>query len=373
MKKILLFVVLACLSILCSQSCAKDEALYQYEVQGPNLPAVTFRYKLIDLAPHLDQDEVWFQNFVNDDKATLGRVLFYDKRLSRTNTISCASCHVQANGFADNRSFSTGFDGRPTLRNASSISNVLWQHRFFWDGRENNLRELVLQPIKNHIEMGMGDLDVLEAKLAELPYYPPLFQKAFLTQEITRDRIAEALQQFLGAMVSGNSRFDLALQEKSTWNTPPQLFESSQFSDSERKGMNVFFNKGRCFNCHQIEDIRQGYNFFDIGLDETYTDIGIGIIFPGSEGMFMVPSLRNVAQSAPYMHDGRFATLEAVVDHYSDHVKNSPKLNGIFRNDTDAPGVHLKPEEKRQLVDFLKTLTDENYLKAEQFSDPFKY
>ncbi len=317
---------------------------------------------------------------ITDNGATLGRVLFYDKILSIDNTVSCGSCHHQANAFADAGKESIGVNNQKTSRNAPAISNLYNDNLLFWDGRATSIKDLVLKPVRNHKEMGMEDMNFLVAKIKAAPYYNTLFTKAFGTGEVTSDRIADAMTQYIKSMVGCNSDMDRS------------VVSGQPLSPMAEMGRSVFFGKGGCYNCHSGPDFSdRGGFFFDptfpqggggfgwaqnianTGLDENSTDIGMGVFDNTLVGVFKIPSLRNVAMTAPYMHDGRFSTLEEVVEHYNSGIKNSPNLDRVLRAwDTgDAIKLGLTDQEKSGLVAFLHSLTDEDYMKDQRFSDPF--
>jgi cytochrome c peroxidase len=336
------------------------------------LPETPYRYSEIDLPAHFQTpfvrrfDNTPADNPVTDAGATLGRVLFYDTRLSANNTVACGSCHVQQNAFVDPNRFSKGFEGKLTDRHAMSLVNLRYypRARFLWDERAGNLEEMVLLPIQSKIEMGQ-DLTRLEEILSRDDQYPELFQQAFGDRAVTRERIARALAQFLRSMVSCQSKYDEGLAQARSVNDD---FEN--FTTQENRGK-ALFNR-HCAICHQPG---QDVNFFMIapannGLDAdlTTTDGGLGDITlnPSDLGRFKSPSLRNVEFTAPYMHDGRFATLEAVIDHYSTGVKPHPNLDPRMRP------LKFTDSEKAALVAFLKTLTDPKFLRHPKFSDPFQ-
>jgi cytochrome c peroxidase len=304
-------------------------------------------------------------NPITDEGATLGRVLFYDPRLSLTNTVSCASCHRQEKAFADRDASSMGFGGKMTPRNAMGISNLRFQPAFFWDLRTRSLEEQVLEPVENHLEMGMETADVLEYKLAKLDYYPPLFKAAFGSSEVTAERISKAMAQFLRSMVAHSSRFDEGQENN-----------YKGFNARETMGMNLFFGKAQCSNCHQPPLFTQNWGdpIANIGLEEDYEDEGIG------EGHFRIPSLRNVALTGPYMHDGRFSTLREVIEHYNSGVKAHPQLDWRLKDafwdrgflvDNGPRQLELTEEEKDALEAFLHTLTDRHLTRHPMYSSPF--
>lgn len=299
-------------------------------------------------------DNTPVSNPTTDAGATLGRVLFYDRHLSANDQVACASCHIQRFGFADTARLSRGFAGGRTRRHSMALANArLYANgRFFWDERARTLEAQVLMPVQDSVEMGMT-LPALEAKLGEVAYYRPLFQAAFGTPEITSDRIARALAQFVRAMVSADARFDRSVTDGKTMN------------EEEQQGLRLFNGLALCGTCHVSRSL-SGDGVHNTGLDVAVTDSGAG------RGRFKVPSLRNVAVRAPYMHDGRFATLEQVVDHYSDGVQANPALDQRLRRRDGAPrALGLSAAQKKALVAYLKTLTDSAFLTAPRFSDPF--
>lgn len=338
----------------------------------PHLPDQPFKYA------ELDDDVAQFVNTaqyeVTDAGATLGRVLFYDKILSLDNSIACASCHLQEKGFADVPSFSKGIDGQELGRHTMALSNQYNDPLLFWDGRSESLKDLVLKPVRNHKEMGLDNMDFLVAKIRKADYYQPLFESAFGDQEVTRDRIADAMAQFLSSMVSYRSKND-------KW-----TMGNATLTQLEMDGHNIFFGEGRCYQCHGGTDFNTRGFFFEppingtwglpaanIGLDEEYADQGFGLFEEEMEGLFKIPSLRNVEYTAPYMHDGRFATLDDVIEHYNSGIKDHPNLDFSLRDwNTDGPmRLNLSEYNKQALKAFLLTLSDEDFVSDPKFADPF--
>lgn len=357
-------------------ACQEDS--FKTSIQYPELPAVAYSYapQWGGMHAHMQGQDLG----ITDAGATLGRVLFYDKILSIDNTVSCGSCHHQAKGFSDGEQFSEGIDHQLTSRNAPSITNLYDDNLLFWDGRSTSINDLVLRPIRNHKEMGMEDMNFLVTKIKAAPYYDDLFTAAYGDGEVTSSRIAEAMTQFVKSMIGCSSEMDQCSQ---TGTQLPPLAEH---------GRTVFFGEGQCYNCHSGPDFNDRGGFFvdpffppngggfgwsqdiaDIGLDKTYSDVGMGVFDDQLVGVFRIPSLRNVALTAPYMHDGRFATLEEVVNHYNEGIQRSPNLDQVLRTwDTgDAIKLGLSEDQKSALVAFLHTLTDEQYMADERFSDPF--
>ena len=336
------------------------------------LPEVPYRYEDVDLPLHFKQpaaqrfDNTPTENPITDHGATLGRVLFYDTRLSANNTIACGSCHVQKHAFADPNRFSRGFHGGLTDRHAMTIANVRYhpRARFFWDERGANLEEMVLMPVANSLEMGVK-LEQLPAILGRDQRYPELFRQAFGDAAIDIPRISRALAQFLRAMVSYQAKYD---EGRAKARTVTEDF--ANFTPQENRGKALFLRN--CSLCHLPE---QEAHFIMVepvntGLDEDteHSDGGVGDITVNARdvGRFKSPALRNVEVTGPYMHDGRFATLDAVLEHYSSGGKKHPN------KDVRIQPLRLTNSEKTALIAFLKTLTDRAFLEDPRFSDPFK-
>ena len=333
----------------------------------PTLPTALANYTEPAISGNFWVDQSKFN--VSDAGATLGRVLFYDKILSKTNKVSCGSCHDQSVGFSDPVALSSGVHEQILTRHTPAIVNAYDDQMLFWDGRVKSLEELVLKPVRNHKEMGLDNMEFLLAKLKKAKYYPALFKDAFGTPEISQERIADAMAQFVRSMVSARSKFDKVMAGE------------EQFTSLEEQGQSVFFGEGRCYNCHLGQDFNERGGFFfgwakpqaNIGLDEEYLDPGVGAFNPDQVGEFKIPSLRNVAVTAPYMHDGRFNTLHEVINHYNNEIADHDNLAFELRDwQTDGPArLGLEEHEVTALIRFLETLTDYEYLKDERFSDPF--
>lgn len=339
------------------------------------LPESPFNYANI-LLPNFfldndvrDEDNTPNNNAISDDGATLGRVLFYDKRLSANNTIACASCHIQENGFSDPNRFSSGFNGGLTARNSMGLSNARFYDngRFFWDERAATLEAQTLLPIQDLVEMGMT-LDALETKLAQEDYYPVLFSNAFDDENVSSQRIALALSQFIRSMVSYESKYDAGLAQNQNQNN-----NFNNFTPSENRGKQLFMsNQTRCFDCHAT-NVFVGDQTRNNGLDAVLTDEGVGGVTGNNNqrGEFKVPSLRNIALTAPYMHDGRFETLAEVIEHYNSGVQNNPNLDNRLNQGNNVRRLNLSDADKQALIDFLNTLTDEEFISDVKYSDPF--
>ena len=316
-------------------------------------------------------------NPLTNEGVALGRMLFYEKKLSSTETMSCGSCHQQSKAFTDGLAKAVGVDGIANPRGTMSLANVAWSNTLTWDGAFTSLETQVLKPIENSIELHQP-LTVGVSKLQATSTYPPLFLAAFGTSTITNDLAVKALAQFERTLVSGNTRFDKFLATRSGLSadeqTGLQLYTTHVSAGSSLHG-------AECFHCHTQPLMSSNYaaQFFNNGLDLAFSDLGRGGItgLPADQGKFVAPTLRNIVFTAPYMHDGRFTTLEQVLDHYSDHVQMaSPNLDVNLFNVTNTPpfGTHLNltATEKRQIIAFLKTLTDSTFVADKRFSDPFK-
>ncbi|MFN7139013.1 MAG: MbnP family protein [Limisphaerales bacterium] len=308
--------------------------------------------------PELPRD-----NPLTEEGVALGELLFFDPQLSVNGSQSCATCHRPRSALTDSPlKVSRGALGHHGERNSMPLLNLAWKKSFFWDGRTSSLRKQVLEPIENPIEMH-ENLSNVVAKLRVSagpngPDYPALFAAAFGSPEITEERLAKALEQFLLVQVSHDSRFDLALEGK------------AELTEEEKRGFELFvteFDPRRgqfgadCFHCHG-GPFFTNQGFANNGLDSLFADTGRYAVTlqEADKGKFAVPSLRNVELTSPYMHDGRFTTLEEVIEHYSSGVKSSSTLDPNIAKHP-AGGVPLSETDKRALVAFLKTLTDEKY------------
>jgi cytochrome c peroxidase len=311
-----------------------------------------------------------------EERVTLGRALFHEPRLSRDNTISCASCHDSRCAFADPRQFSVGVQKQVGGRNAMPLFNLAWRTSFFWDGRAPSLRAQALAPIQDHTEMdetltnvvvklqtsqrGRGDkVSIGEPPPAGDTDYPALFTAAFGSPTITSERVGLAIESFLLAQTSFDSRFDRALQGQ------------AQLTAAEARGFELFMTEydprrgqygADCFHCHG-GPLFQSQAFANNGLDSQFADAGRARVTgrKSDAGKFATPSLRNLTLTAPYMHDGRFSTLADVIAHYSSGVQRSATLDPNLAKHPEG-GLHLSPADQSALVAFLETLTDERWL-----------
>jgi len=327
-----------------------------------------------------------FAPLLSNAKATLGRVLFYDNKLSRNNSVSCASCHKQELAFSDDKAKSTGFDGEQTERNSLALAasaNFITSYDvgsslignglsvgFLWDKRAKSIHELSELAITDPVEMGMM-MSNLPDKLSQDAHYRILFRKAYGDEQITPTRITDALQEFLNAFVSVNSLFDEGMKRHRF--NPAASF--SNFNQMENMGKALFLV--HCSDCHGRDMTNPVMSIANNGLASEYSDKGVGGVTGRAEeiGVFKVPFLRNIALTAPYMHDGRFATLEEVVEHYNSGIQMHPNLHPLLK-DPNQPAqpkrLNLSSQEKAALVAFLRTLTDESFIQQKRFSNPFK-
>lgn len=348
-----------------------------------NLPAVPFDYVNLNLPAYFfvnagggaptsvnGIDNTPQSNPITNNGATLGRVLFYDKNLSVNKTISCASCHNASFGFSDTAILSKGFAGGKTGRHSMSLINAKFYQRgrFFWDERAATLEEQVLMPFQDQTEMGMT-IPTLIQRVREQAFYAPLMQNAFGDTVISSNRISLALAQFVRSIVSSTSKYDVG---RAQTNNPVANF--TNFTAEENEGKRIFINPVQnggagCFGCHTTEAFVSANNGpRNNGLDlNTNDDNGAG------RGAFKTHTLRNIELTAPYMHDGRFKTLEQVVEHYNSGVKAHPNLDNALRQPNGSPiQLNLTNAQKAALIAFMKTLTDPTIATNTKWSNPFK-
>jgi cytochrome c peroxidase len=388
MKKIYFFSSIALLLLALSSSkqsrTTAPKVILTVDGTAPNLPSQPFDYQF-HLPKHLTGerfDSVGYETsnpdttlipLISNEGATLGRVLFYDEKLSALENISCASCHLQSASFADNKAFSQGVNTL-TSRNSMALNDIGWTNNntFFWDFRGADLHSAIELPLTDDNEIGANMEEVAE-KLENTSYYPALFENAFGSSEITEAKIIDALVQFMASITSFNTRFDEG-----------SINDFSNFSASELRGKNLFANN--CSFCHkegsqftffgdiffnpneEFEMIFENFGFlFANGLEEQPSDPGLGgWLGEHFTGLYKVPTLRNIELTGPYMHDGRFSNLDEVIEHYS---------SGIVQNDwtfsIPIGGFNFAEQEKTDLKNFLLTLTDHSLQSEEKWSDPF--
>lgn len=358
-KYIILLLFISILTIMaCNPDEPKEEVILDetpYEFQNGSFPM-----------PDLPTD-----NPLTIQGVELGRMLFYETMLSKDGTQACATCHDQNNGFSDSARFSIGVELMPGKRQAMPIFNMAWHtNQFFWDGRANLLRDQALLPIQDPLEMN-ETLDNVITKLSDTEMYRNQFMRAFGSEAITEEKMSLAMEQFMLSIVSHDSKYDRYLAGE------------VQLTDSEERGRilfeteyNQFFpdqSGADCAHCH-------GGNNFDnnqymnngLDTDADITDIGREEVTMNAadKAKFKVPSLRNIAMTAPYMHDGRFQTLEEVVDHYNSGIQTSATTDQALLN-TQQTGLMLTDTDKQDLINFMKTLTDDTFLNNSEYKTPF--
>lgn len=397
MKKAYLLLASTALLIGLS-SCIKDDleleqkAYYPEELtllnESLNLPDYPLDYT-IELPRHIANTGL-FARAINRDMATLGRVIFYDKALSATGDVSCASCHKQEYAFADTKALSDGVNNNVTDRNSLALGSVVsfasyygsttntfgsFAIPFMWDNRFATAAEQAEAAVTNSKEMGLTNhelVDIVKSKA----YYAPLFRRAYglsSINEVTKEHIYSAVAEFVDGLGSYESKFDVAAKEETTsFNTVDYSKPFDGLSAAENEGKDIYVT--HCASCHSASFGRPALSKANNGLDMHYTDQGVG----GANGsnadddLFKVPTLRNIALTAPYMHDGRFESLRDVVDFYSDDIANHPKLDARLKEFGQAKRLNLSNSEKEALISFLETLTDYDYLSKERYSNPFK-
>lgn len=352
------------LLLILFSSCKKDEAetsITPYKLKIPS---------------HFPAMPIPADNPMSVEGVELGRRLFYDKRLSRDNSISCASCHSQENAFSDPNKFSIGVDGKVGNRQSMSLVNLGWQSSFFWDGRAETLEEQILHPVVDPLEMDQSWSAAIQ-KLQAVEQYKKDFNRVFKTEDFNSSHVAKAIAQFLRTLISGQAKYDVMYKYRN--GLPLNAFEQelySQITIEEWGGMDLFFSLtgGDCLHCHDGPLIEIPGLFSNNGMDDQFTDIGRMIVTgnPNDEGKFKVPSIRNIEYTAPYMHDGRFSTLDEVINHYSFGVTESSTIDPMMEFSHQG-GVQLDMQEHQLLRAFLKTLTDEKFLNNPNFKDPGSY
>jgi cytochrome c peroxidase len=277
-------------------------------------------------------------------KVNLGKILYFDPRLSGDGTISCASCHTPKFGFGDNLQFSDGVKGRVGTRNSNTVLNRLYSTLQFWDGRAKSLEEQALGPVQNPVEMA-NSLPVMVASLQQIQRYKPLFREAFGSEEITADRVAKALASFERTLLSGNSAFDRF-----------QAGDDQAISASAKRGFAVFMSKGNCSQCHSLPNFTdEQFHNAGVGMNKPNPDLGRYMVTKNEadKGAFKTPTLREIAQTGPYFHDGSAKTLEEVVAVHAGGGRKNPNLDAKIRP------LRLSNREQKDLVEFLQTLTGE--------------
>lgn len=326
----------------------------------------------LEIPAHFPQMIIPADNPMTVEGVELGRHLFYDQLLSRDNSVSCASCHHQVNSFADPNQFSIGVDGLLGTRQSMALVNMGWQQFFFWDGRVSTLEEQIFHPIRDPVEMDNTWSEV-ESRLRQHEAYPKMFFKAFGEAGVDSVKASKAIAQFLRTMISAESKFDLIYKYVNGIPlSQDEAFAFQQVTPEELAGFDLFMglDGGDCMHCH-IGPLMQVQIYSNNGLDATFSDLGRKLVTgnPNDAGKFKVPSLRNIGFTAPYMHDGRFNTLDEVINHYSHGVVWSPTIDTNMEFVSEG-GVQLNAQEKALLKAFLLTLNDEKFITNPKFSNP---
>ena len=342
MKKKIVLLIVTFFSLCSCSTDTPETSEYRLEI-----PEVFEQYLI---APVIPSD-----NPMTPEGIALGKRLFFDPILSGNQTMACAHCHMPENGFSERRRTSIGIAGVPGHRNAMPLFNLAWNFsdQFAWDGKEIGLEEQALEPVSNPLEMN-ADWEQVAQRLSNHPQYPALFQAAFGSARIDSILVVQAIAQFERTLISGNSKFDQYLRGEVSLST------------NEQNGLEVFMDetRGDCFHCHGSPNnpLWTDNAFHNNGLDTSFADLGLGGISgdPNDNGKFRTPSLRNLSYTAPYMHDGRFNTLMEVIDHYSEGLQYSPTIDPLMKS-VAAGGVHLSPQDKRDLLAFLRTLDDPEF------------
>jgi cytochrome c peroxidase len=326
----------------------------------------------LNIPPFFPPMDIPSSNPLTEEGVLLGKYLFWEKKLSLDNSISCGSCHLPQNSFSDPNRYSAGVGGTLGNRQSMALINLGWARHFFWDGRKSTLEDQILEPVENPIEMHEQWSDVVE-KLNNDTLYPPLFSAAFGSPHITKERAAKAIASFIRTMVSAGSKFD------------KQRIGQYTFTQEEYRGFILFTTEGGspeqvaggsfgadCFHCHGFGDMQMTDGLFhNNGLDSHFqNDPGRFNVTlnPLDSGKFKTPTLRNVEFSAPYMHDGRFNTLIEVIEHYNTGGHPSTTIDSFMK--FTSGGLQLSETSKNDLIAFLRCLSDTAFMNNPNFRDP---
>jgi len=357
-------------SIAVLVSCKKDKVDVVERPTAPDTNPDATPYNLY-IPPFFPPMDIPNDNPLTVEGVELGKHLFWEKQLSGDNTMSCGGCHFPENAFSDPNQFSIGITGEQGTRQAMALINLGWANDYFWDGRSLTLEDQVREPVPNPIEMNESWENAV-ADISGLPQYASMFDAAYGTAEVTEDRIVKAIASFLRTMISAESKFDRS------------RLGMELLTDQEQRGLELFLFEGGdpesvqggqngadCFHCHGFGSSQfSDYLPHNNGLDGIFTDLGVGGI-TGDEtqfGKFKTPTLRNVEFTAPYMHDGRFNSLEEVIEHYNSGGVPSPTIDPFMKYTTG--GLQLPQSDKDALIAFLKTLSDPNFLTNPAFLNP---
>ena len=350
------FVVWVLLLAACSNdepTSVLDDETYQPTPVELNIPTF-FKSSIIDPV-------IPISNPLTEEGIVLGKKLFFDPVLSVDHSISCADCHMPNSAFTDTNVLSEGVNGALGSRNAMPLFNLAWNfdELFFWDGSASSLENQVFHPVTDSSEMA-NTWEKVVSDLESDSEYPDLFFAAFAEEGIDSLKVAKAIAQFERTLISGNSKFD------------KYLANEVELTDEEQNGLAVLLDetRGDCFHCHGNPNnpLWTDNIFHNNGLDSSFADLGLGKITgdPSDNGKFKTPSLRNLAFTEPYMHDGRFSTLEEVIAHYSEGLQNSATIDPLMKKVADG-GVRLTDKDKADLKAFLLTLSDDYFVNDPSF------
>jgi cytochrome c peroxidase len=373
MKNFTLLLLVCSLFVI---SCTKDYSdtynesyrVEDYEVlqaAGLDLPSQMFDY---------NENNTTF-NTHDNALVTLGRVLFYDEALAPAGGVSCGTCHSQAHAFADSKAQSDGINGQVTVRNSPALGQFQNFRQYyggsnplplFWDGRQESFHDQMMETMANPVEMGIN-INELQDRIENIDYYKVLYSRAYGPGpvSVSAERITEPMDAFMKTLMNNDSKFDEARGSSSLFN------DYSAFTDSENRGKALFVSSG-CESCHLMDQVNV-VEFASNGLDMNPQDRGLGAVsFNTSDnGKFKTPKLRNIEVTGPYMHDGRFETLEEVIDFYSTGIQNTDNLHQNLKNGSQAKKFNFTDTQKTDLINFLKTLTDDTLLTDERWSNPY--
>lgn len=362
--------------LLALLACRRDDPREELPAPAPG----TTPYQLL-IPANLPPMDIPVDNPLTVEGVSLGRFLFYEKRLSGNNGMSCASCHVPERAFSDGKAVSKGIDSIAGTRSSMPLINLGYSRFFFWDGRASSLEQQILEPVTNPIEMNDTWPNVM-SKLQADAVYPALFERAFGTPVIDSLKVAKALAQFIRTMVSGNSPFD-RFRRGEGMITPDALAGLNLFQIEGGQpgqiipvaGSTPVIGQGGadCFHCHTLDaGLFTDEQFHNNGLDVVFTDPGRAGVTndPMDMAKFKTPTLRNIMVTAPYMHDGRFATIDDVLDHYNSGGHASATVDPFMKFTDPDIELGLTPQKRQQIKTFLESLTDQEFLSDPAFSDP---
>ncbi|WP_157637700.1 cytochrome-c peroxidase [Flexithrix dorotheae] len=352
-KRLILFLLISGIMLACNEDISPDIKPFYIDLDVPEYMGTTVPF------PE--------RNPFSKEGIELGRMLFYDPILSSNNQVSCATCHKQELAFSDGMSLSTlGVSGEKLQRHTPALINLAWNNGLFWDGGAKDLESLAFAPLTHPDEMNQ-DITELVEELKQIPDYKERFKKVFGKDTIQSALIVRALAQFQRSLVSFDSKYDRYLKSG----------EAGFLNALELEGMQLVEEK--CGGCHS------GVNFTDLGFHNNGLDaefpaapehVGKGrnrvTLNPEELGAFKTPTLRNIILTAPYMHDGRFKSIDEVLDHYAQNMVNSPTLDTLLTGQNDKIGIPISENEKQAIVAFLHTLTDLSFIQNQAFSNPFK-